>query len=90
MKKDINCPNDNKKMKIKKMPKTQHFRGIDIEYEAEEYVCPECGLEVADRTQAGEIQRAISDAYRSKVKLLNPQPKARKEESPMYSDPPDT
>ena len=46
------------------------FRGKEIEYAAERFVCPVCGVEAADAKQMTEIQRQISDAYRRADDLL--------------------
>lgn len=53
-----------------KVKKTTTFKGVDVTYEVEAYVCPECGLEAGTVGSAAKIQRAIADAYRKKKTLL--------------------
>ncbi len=55
---------------FKKADKSMNFRGEDICFQIEAYVCGECGLEVATIEQAADTQIAIADAYRKKVGLL--------------------
>lgn len=69
-KEKIKCPNDQREMQIKKLEKGIKFRGIDIVFPAEYYVCPICGVEAGSVEQTAKIQRAISDAYRKAVNLL--------------------
>jgi putative zinc finger/helix-turn-helix YgiT family protein len=57
-------------MALRRLDKNTHFRGVDVAYQAEAYVCRECGLEVANIDQAGKTQRAIADAYREAKGLL--------------------
>jgi len=52
-------------MELRKQIKTTTFRGVELHYEAESYVCPVCGLEVATVEQAAKIQRAIIEARES-------------------------
>ena len=66
----INCPNDKEPMELKKITKERTFRGVDIEYDEELFVCSECGVEAADINQAAKIQKNIADAYRKKEDLL--------------------
>lgn len=70
VKKVINCPNNHGAMQIKKLNKSITFRGIDITFQVEHYVCPVCGIEVGSIDQTAATQRAISDAYRKAVNLL--------------------
>ena len=65
-----NCPNDHGAMEIKKLDKSMIFRGVNIKFQVEHYVCSVCGIEVGSIEQAAVTQRAISDAYRKKVGLL--------------------
>ena len=69
-KKVINCPNGHGKMLIKKSTKRMKFRGVDINFQVEHYMCPVCSLEAGSIDQTSVTQRAISDAYRKEVKLL--------------------
>lgn len=64
------CPRGHGEMKIQNLGKKARLKGMDISYQAEVYVCPECGLEAGTVDQASEIQKAISDAYRKEVGLL--------------------
>jgi putative zinc finger/helix-turn-helix YgiT family protein len=69
-KKTMTCPNGHGKMSSEKIDKTVHFRGMDIKFQAEHYVCPVCGIEAGDIDQTATTQRAISDEYRKAVNLL--------------------
>ena len=69
-KKVINCPNGHGKMLIKKSTKRMKFRGVEINFQVEYYMCPVCSLEAGSIDQTSATQRAISDAYRKAVKLL--------------------
>lgn len=60
-------------MEQKKIRKQKTFRGVDIEYIAEAFVCPECGLEAGTVQSAGDAQRAITNAYRARTGLLTSQ-----------------
>lgn len=64
------CPNGHGKMLLKKINKNIIFRGVEITFEKESYVCPVCGLEANTLKQAGITQRAIADSYRKAVGLL--------------------
>ena len=57
-------------MELKKLHKEKTFKGVNINYMAEAFVCPVCGLEAGTVQTAGGVQRAISDAYREKLGLL--------------------
>ena len=69
----LNCPKGHGPMAQKKMKKQKTFRGVDIEYCADAFICPECGLEAGTAQSAGDVQRAIADAYRKKAGLLTGQ-----------------
>lgn len=71
--KTLNCPKGHGPMALKKLSKQKTFKGVDIEYTAEAFVCPECGLEAGTVQSAGGVQRAIADAYRAKADLLTGQ-----------------
>ena len=66
----IECPGDGKAMEKKIVTKDSTHQGVDITYTSERYVCPDCGVEVADVKQAADIQRVMGDAYRKKEGLL--------------------
>ena len=68
--KRITCPRGHGNMEPTEIKRTTSFRGVDVGYETDGYVCPDCGLEAATVAQAGKTQRAISDAYRKKMDLL--------------------
>ena len=61
----MKCPCGHGPMELKRQTRTTTFRGVELHYEAESYVCPVCGLEVATVEQAARIQRAIIDACKS-------------------------
>ncbi|MEE9594948.1 MAG: hypothetical protein V3V92_06060 [Candidatus Hydrothermarchaeales archaeon] len=63
------CPKGHGSMELKRMEKATTFRGVDVSFEAEAYVCPQCGLEAGTVQSAGAVQRAISDAYRKEFNL---------------------
>ncbi|MEA2039868.1 MAG: DUF4065 domain-containing protein [Thermodesulfobacteriota bacterium] len=66
----LNCPNGHGPMEQKKVTKGTTFRGVDISYKTDVFVCPECGLEAGTIETAGTTQKGIADAYRIKVGLL--------------------
>lgn len=65
-----NCPNNHGPMVLKTTEKSMTLRGENITFQAESFVCKECGLEVATIEQTATIQNAIADAYRKKTGLL--------------------
>lgn len=68
--KPLNCPKGHGSMEPKTVVNQKTFRGVDIAYTADAFVCPECGLEAGTVRSAGNVQRAIADAYRAKAGLL--------------------
>ena len=68
--KTANCPRGHGPMELKKLHKEKTFKGVDIDYMAEAFVCPVCGLEAGTVQTAAGVQRAIADVYREKVSLL--------------------
>ena len=66
----MDCPNDHGRMQLKSLTKELPIRGKRIKFRAQHYVCPECGIEADDLGLAAKNQKALSDAYRSAVKLL--------------------
>ena len=66
----MKCPNGHGPMEIKSLKKVITFRGEKLLVEAVNYVCPVCGLELADSKLARRNQLVIADAYREKVGLL--------------------
>lgn len=65
----LNCPKGHGAMEQKKTTKETTFRGVDITYKENVFVCPECGLKAGTIKSAGAIQKEIADAYRDKVGL---------------------
>jgi putative zinc finger/helix-turn-helix YgiT family protein len=68
--KTIKCPKGHGPMELKLLAKSKTFKGVDVDYTAEVFVCPACGLEAATVEAAGRVQRTLADAYRAKVGLL--------------------
>lgn len=68
--KALNCPNGHGEMQIRKSRKSTKFRGVDITFSTECYICPVCGIEAGFIDQTSATQRAISDAYRKAASLL--------------------
>jgi putative zinc finger/helix-turn-helix YgiT family protein len=66
----LKCPNGHGKMLIKKSQKSVNFRGVDLTYQVEAYVCPACGVKAGDMDPTATTQRERSDAYRRAVNLL--------------------
>jgi hypothetical protein len=62
----LDCPKGHGPMEQKQIKKQKTFRGVDIEYVADVFICPECGLEAGTVQSAGKVQRAILDAYRKR------------------------
>ncbi len=71
--KAMNCPKGHGPMGPTKTVKKTTFKGVDIEYPADVFVCQACGLEAGTIQTAGAVQRNIADAYRAKVDLLTSQ-----------------
>ena len=59
----MRCPNNCGPMELKILIKEVTFKGKKFEVKVQNYVCPVCGLELADAKLACENQRAIVDAY---------------------------
>lgn len=57
-------------MLLRILNKCTKFRGVELSYPAEVFVCPICNLEAGTIEQASAIQKAIADAYRKKKGLL--------------------
>ena len=64
------CPKGHGKMSLKKRNKNITFRGVEVSFEKESYVCPVCGLGASNLEQAGVTQRSIANSYRETVGLL--------------------
>ncbi len=70
---ELKCPGCFTLMEQKELKKRKNIREVDIEYPVNAYVCPRCGLEAGTVISAGEVQRAMADAYREKTGLLTGQ-----------------
>jgi putative zinc finger/helix-turn-helix YgiT family protein len=57
-------------MEVKSMVKELSFRGKRIKFRGQHFVCAKCGIEADDLDLATANQKALSDGYRSAVKLL--------------------
>lgn len=66
----IICPNAHENMVLIRAEKEMRFKGVDIKFLAEYYMCQKCGAEVGTVKQTAATQRAISDAYRKTKGLL--------------------
>ena len=64
-----NCPKGHGNMEMKEMVKATTFRVVDVSFEFQAYVCPQCGLEAGTVQSAGAVQRAIADAFRKEFNL---------------------
>jgi uncharacterized protein YbaR (Trm112 family) len=62
----LNCPKGHGPMEQKQLKKQKTIKGVDIEYVAGAFICPECGLEAGTVQYAGKVQRAMLDAYRKR------------------------
>lgn len=69
--KPVNCLKCHHHLENKKFKRHRIFRGEEIEYDLEAYVCTGCGLEAGTVQSAGELQRATADAYRSRAGFLS-------------------
>ncbi len=66
----INCPKGHGEMLRRRLNKCINFRGTELTYQAEVFVCPVCSLEAGTVGQASALQKTVSDAYRRKKGLL--------------------
>jgi hypothetical protein len=57
-------------MEQKKLKKQKTLKGVDIEFLADSFICPECGLEAGTVQSAANVQYAMVNAYRARVGLL--------------------
>jgi putative zinc finger/helix-turn-helix YgiT family protein len=67
------CPKGHGPMEHRNITKQKTFKGVDIDYTAEAFVCLECGLEAGTVESAANVQRKMADAYRAKVGRLTGQ-----------------
>lgn len=58
----IKCPNGHSDMGLRLIVKHAVFRGENISYSIEAFVCPECGLQIGTIEQTAKAQGAISEA----------------------------
>lgn len=68
---EVLCPVGHGKMKAKRCKKNITFKDVNIDYIEENFICPSCNLEIADKKQIANTQKAISNAYRLEVGLLS-------------------
>jgi putative zinc finger/helix-turn-helix YgiT family protein len=66
----VKCPMGHGNMALGKVEKNTIFKGVDVSFEVEAYICNECSLEAGTVQSAGKVQRSIADAYRAKMDLL--------------------
>jgi hypothetical protein len=64
------CPNSHGAMELKRFTDTKSFRGEEIIFAGEYYVCPVCGLEAGTIELTMAIQRATYHAYLRKIGVL--------------------
>ena len=76
-----NCPHGHGPMQLRTTTRKVKFRELELSCPVEQFICKECGLELATISQAGATQRMIADAYREEKGLLTSQEikKKRKE-----------
>lgn len=67
------CPACNREMILAKIEKETVFRGVNIHYKDNIYICPGCKLEIGTVGQTADLQKNISDAYRKETGLLTGQ-----------------
>ncbi len=68
--KTLSCPRGHGGIVRKTIKKALTFKGVDIEVDADAYVCPVCGIEAGTMQTAGALQLAIADAYRARKGML--------------------
>jgi hypothetical protein len=64
------CPGCRNKLVFQKIKKETWFRGVLVQYVAETYKCPVCGLEAGTIETASAVQRVIADTYRKHKGLM--------------------
>jgi len=64
------CPRGHGDMTLRKLDKNTVFRGVEVLYQSDAYVCQVCGLEAGTIKQAVSVQKAIADAFREKKSFL--------------------
>jgi len=65
-----NCPHGHGPMQLTTTSRKMNFRELELICFVEQYMCQECGLELATTKQAGAMQRVLADTYREKKGLL--------------------
>jgi len=79
-----NCPHGHGPMQLATTSRKINFRELELTCPVEQYICQECGLELATTKQAGTMQRVLADAYREKKGLLTSREiKARRKDLTM-------
>ncbi len=66
----VQCPQGHGPMGAKRQKKRVVFKDVDLVVEADELVCGVCGFAAGTIESAGELQRALAEAYREKTGLL--------------------
>jgi len=69
-KKKLSCLAGHGEMKQARKKKHMIFKGVDIDYPVNCFICPTCGLEASTLTQGADLQKSMADAYRKKVGLM--------------------
>ena len=70
VKQNRNCPNNHGAMQQVKAEETHIFRGVEIAFSVEKYICGKCDVAIASIEQASNNQKRLAEAYRRKVGLL--------------------
>lgn len=65
-----NCPAGHGEMQMATVTNNIEFRGVQVSYQLEGFVCQECGMTRTTVEQTANSQVAIADAYRREMNLL--------------------
>lgn len=66
----IHCPSGHGNMTLKQFVRETDFRGVELKYPTEAFICETCGLEAGTIEQGAAEQRALADAYKNAKGLL--------------------
>jgi putative zinc finger/helix-turn-helix YgiT family protein len=66
----LKCPRGHTELLANRILKETTFRGKNIKYEIEIYICNKCKMEIGTVDQAAKAQLAIAEAYRKETGLL--------------------
>jgi len=69
-KEKMKCPKCHREMEIVRKQMKSTFRGVEISYPVEIFICPACSLEAGTLGQTASVQKAIADSYRRVMGLL--------------------